>query len=406
MLFGSVHCLFVASHFHVFSERLFLLFYFLTSEKKKEKKGKTFQQKQRHRRFRGRVLSWPPTSHTMTRDPLSQLWVTSCSVINLVEHLVALKDAISDCVWFIVAWLLFEFLYSTDSALNPMTWIVITTSSDCESCFATAAMGANPCIASASTWNCWHGFTAVIVLILTTTDTDSLSSRVSSYAPSILIASRTVSWLRPFLDEDPFGLFAAAVLPCEVLACSWPCSSCLPLALLFYQLQVRSSTSCSWACSFAVPIDHPVSSTWSSSSVSSLLLASLPCELFHAFSSARSSRAVSQHAPSRAARGDRSRAWLLWISRSCRQPALVRSCWGPECGRDRLVPRVHDVILPWQTHCEGERSCFACSVSASGASPSSEALLLRLSASVAAALVQVACLVCRCRRFGLRPRSF
>ena len=130
---------------------------------------------------------------------------------------------------------------------------------------------------------------------------------------------------------------------------------------LFYFLQ--------WACSVAVPIDHPVSSTWSSSSVSSLLLATLPCELFHAFSSARSSRAVSQHAPSRAARGDRSRAWLLWISRSCRQPALVRSCWGPECGRDRLVPRVHDVILPWQTHCEGERSCFACSVSASGRHP-------------------------------------
>ena len=104
--------------------------------------------------------------------------------------------------------------------------------------------------------------------------------------------------------------------------------------------------------------------------MSSLLLATLPCELFHAFSSARSSRAVSQHAPLRAARGDRSRAWLLWISRSRRHPALARSCWGPECGRDRcsrvrlpLVPRIHDVILPWQTHCQGERSCFACSAS-------------------------------------------
>ena len=56
--------------------------------------------------------------------------------------------------------------------------------------------------------------------------------------------------------------------------------------------------------------------------MSSLLLATFPCELFHAFSSARSSRAVSQHAPARAARGDRSElgfsgshvhvATLLW----------------------------------------------------------------------------------------------
>ena len=46
-------------------------------------------------------------------------------------------------------------------------------------------------------------------------------------------------------------------------------------------------------------------------------------------------------------------AILLW-------PALAG---GPECGRDRcsrvrlpLVPRVHHVILPWQTPCESERS--------------------------------------------------
>ena len=82
----------------------------------------------------------------------------------------------------------------------------------------------------------------VIVFVLTTTDTDSLSSRLSSCAPSILIASRTVSWLRPFLDEDPFGLFAAAVRPLRflpaigyaLLACRWHCSftSCRS-ALLF-----------------------------------------------------------------------------------------------------------------------------------------------------------------------------
>ena len=182
----------------------------------------------------------------------------------------------------------FEFLYSTVSALNPMTWIVITTSSDCESYFSTA---------------------------------DSLSSRLSSYAPSILIASRTVSWLRSFLDEDPFGLFVAAVLPCEGLACRWHCSftSCWcalsrcgcsslpPVGPLFYSLQL--------GLLFCGSHRPSVSSTWPSSFVSSLLLATLPCELFHAFSSARSSRAVSQHAPSRAARGDRSRAWLLWISR-------------------------------------------------------------------------------------------
>ena len=133
----------------------------------------------------------------------------------------------------------FEFLYSPVSALNPMTWIVITTSSDCESCFATAASGRfrrAPSMHSGLSRPhprgiAGTGFTAVIVLILTTTDTDSLSSRLSSYAPSIFIASRTVSWLRPFLDEDPFGLFAADFLPCDVLSCSWLCSSCLPLAL-------------------------------------------------------------------------------------------------------------------------------------------------------------------------------
>ena len=175
-----------------------------------------------------------------------------------------------------------------------MSWIVITTSSDCESCFTSAASGrlrrvpihAHGCVASAPTWNCWHGFTTIIVLILTTTDTDSLSSRLSSYASTILIASGTVFWLRPFLDEDPFGLFAATVLPCEVLASSRLCSftSCRS-ALLLLQLGLL----------FCGSHRPPVSSTSSSSFVSSLLLATLPCELFHAFSSARSSRAVSQH---------------------------------------------------------------------------------------------------------------
>ena len=181
-------------------------------------------------------------------------------------------------------------------------------------------------------------------------------------------------------------------------ACSWHCSftscrfalsccgcSSLPaVGPLFYSLQL--------GLLFCGSHRPSVSSTWSSSFVSSLLLATLSCELFHAFSSARSSRAVSHHAPSRAARGDRSRAWLLWISRSRRHPALACSCWGPECGRDGcsrvrmpLVPRVHDVILPWQTHCEGERSCFACSASASGASGSVVATLR---------------ICCRCTRSG------
>ena len=39
----------------------------------------------------------------------------------------------------------FEFLYSTVSVLNPMTWIVITASSAHESCFAITASGAHPC---------------------------------------------------------------------------------------------------------------------------------------------------------------------------------------------------------------------------------------------------------------------
>ena len=63
-----------------------------------------------------------------------------------------------------------------------------------------------------------------------------------------------------------------------------------------------------------VPIDHPSLRLGPQSFVSLLLLATLRCEVFHAFSSARSSRAVFEHATSRAARGDRSRAWLLWIS--------------------------------------------------------------------------------------------
>ena len=40
----------------------------------------------------------------------------------------------------------------------------------------------------------------------------------------IRVTSRRVTWLRPFLNEDPCGVFAAASLPNEVHACSWLCS--------------------------------------------------------------------------------------------------------------------------------------------------------------------------------------
>ena len=70
----------------------------------------------------------------------------------------------------------------------------------------------------------------------------------------ILVTSHALSWLRPFLNEDPGGLLTAAVLPCRFL----PAVGCalsfllhvlipavghaLPLAagLLFYPLWVRT----------------------------------------------------------------------------------------------------------------------------------------------------------------------
>ena len=50
------------------------------------------------------------------------------------------------------------------------------------------------------------------------------SCRRCCAALRILVTSLAVSWLRPFLNEDPCGLFAAASLLCLVLACSWVCS--------------------------------------------------------------------------------------------------------------------------------------------------------------------------------------
>ena len=86
--------------------------------------------------------------------------------------------------------------------------------------------------------------------------------------PRILVTSLAVSWLRPSLNEDPCGLFAAAVLFCWFLpAVGYALSHPLWSALL-------SSITSFWTLGFFAFLDHP------SRSCSPCLLASSRCSLF------------------------------------------------------------------------------------------------------------------------------
>ena len=142
-----------------------------------------------------------------------------------------------------------------------MVGTVVVTSTESESYFAAASHGPFPssphrCIQTCSSSLSYilpvalqgDGFLSCSPACLAPADSSfsgflekripRASSRPSRLLPSLFLSlgsslrPATLSRLRHFLNQDPCGLFAAAVLPHEVLACSWLCS--------FYPQWVRS----------------------------------------------------------------------------------------------------------------------------------------------------------------------
>ena len=67
----------------------------------------------------------------------------------------------------------------------------------------------------------------------------------------VLVTCLAISWLRPFLNEDPYDLMAAASLLCTaLLACCWLRTFRLLLALLFPPAVGNDLSNCCWLPSF------------------------------------------------------------------------------------------------------------------------------------------------------------
>ena len=162
-----------------------------------------------------------------------------------------LENAASDCVCF-VARLLSSSCTPLSSMLKPVIWIVITTSSDCESCFVAARR-------LFLFFDLGHSCPVrrILTFIVNSGRDSSVCSGLENChrccaAPRILATSRNLVSAATLPERGSCGLFAAAVLPYEVLA--------LQLAMLFHPLWLRSSHPM-WvrsSCSFAVTVvDHP-----------------------------------------------------------------------------------------------------------------------------------------------------
>ena len=117
------------------------------------------------------------------------------------------------------------------SLITEIDGTVVATSPDSESYFATAVSGplpSSPRSVSHRTGTCLRcrrtGPSSSSSSFLEKR-TPRARSRPSRFAPSrhprpchqILVTSRAISLLRPFLNEDPCGLLAAVVLPCWFL---------------------------------------------------------------------------------------------------------------------------------------------------------------------------------------------